>query len=103
MNERQIAALLWATRAIHLSDFNQDEQGQLASAARKLEAGQAGTLTPSEHRTLGDAALCAGTLLTASFAGINSGALPQPAPNMADLDAAQAYCDEHGRREVALA
>lgn len=103
MNERQLFALLWAARAIVVSDFTPEEQVHLASAAAKLEAQQTDTLNIDEYRVLGDAALCAGTLLTASFAGIDCGTLPDPAPEIVDIDAAQAFCDAHGRQEAAIA
>lgn len=104
MNSNQLSALLWAIRLTSTTaDFTPQEQMALAHAERKLSEGQTERLSPEEYRLLGDAALYAGTLLMASFTGIPTQDVAAPVPSMTDLEEAQAYCDERGPREVAVA
>lgn len=91
MIEAQRQALLWAICATPTDDFSEQERVLLTSAQQRLNKQQ--SPTPAEYRVLADVALCAGTLMVAGFAGLAVDDLAAAPPTLADLEAAQAYCE----------
>ncbi|GGB70810.1 hypothetical protein [Deinococcus soli (ex Cha et al. 2016)] len=100
MTQPHHAALLWALTAIDHSDFTDQERQHLATAQQRLAANE--TPTPDEFLVLADVALVAGTLMVADYAGATLHELPGQAPTVAELEAAQTYCEAQRRALVAV-